>query len=59
MSCTTCTSATSPLIVVRASERKRPEWPPIVRTIILLHEAFQEALEMHRAAVKARPFDAE
>jgi hypothetical protein len=56
MSCTTCTSATSAPIVVPAPKCSRPEWPPVIKTIIMLHEAFREALEMRRAAHKKYRF---
>ena len=55
-----CTSHTYPVVFVApAPTRVRVRWPAFVKTIVVVFEAFQEALEMRRAAHRARPFDEE
>ena len=57
MSCANHTHAA--VLVVPAPIRIRVRWPAFAKTIAVVFEAIQEALEMRRAAHKARPLDEE
>jgi hypothetical protein len=47
-----CTTSTASLTVNPAPEYRRPQWPPVIKTIIAILDAFHEALEMRRVALK-------
>jgi hypothetical protein len=46
-------------LVLRTPPRAPARWPAVLSVIVLLVEAFQEALEMRRAADQKFPFDEE
>jgi hypothetical protein len=57
MSC--AKNAYASFVAIPAQRTDRPDQPAFMRAIIAAIDAFQEALEMQRAAHKRHPFDCE
>jgi hypothetical protein len=49
-----CANTVDQILVVVPAARVRLRWPAFIETIVAIHDAFREALDMRRAAHKRR-----
>jgi len=54
-----CAHTADHSLVIVPATRPHLRWPAFIETVVAIHEAFREALEMQRAAHKRRRLDDE